>query len=957
MFEHQKKITWYVLLLGGVMLCSGCSRSFWRMNADNDTYSMMADKFTDPRWSLPRVDIKPDPRSRFFDGDNPDFAPLPPDDEAAHAYMHEMKGIRNWHGWHKFGQNFSVENPQWLAPYGLKPEQVLQAEQKPPVKDAPQESMNEQHLGSASNIVQAQFEEPAQGTDNNQNTEEHLVPTIEKMTLPQALELANINSREYQTEMENLYLSALALTFGRFQFGVRYLGIGGGRPSVTSNYISAPPGVNDRLATNSRFGFGQLLPTGAQWAVEIADDTIWLFQGQGRSTTASLLSYRLTQPLLLGAGRKVVLEGLTQQERSVLYQTRTLARFRKSFFTNIVSGNAGYLGLIEQSQTVDNQTRNIYRLEQQLDVLREEASQTLVNTVRNINKLPADFKVPVTLEKNLRYDENAKALIWTGEMTKEKAKQLLAISNDQEFQKFANEIIQIKTTKAVTLDVAVLESQLARSKNALKQAERRRQDTLDAFKIQLGLPPDFQVSIDETMLTQFQLIDPQLSQTEQGLIADVSDWAKLEENSDVTLYQNVVKGLYQFEKRIQKYGIEGIEENMKNVDQMIKTELSNKNSVRDLQRLQKDVARDKQLFRDVKVNQFPLAKAELSSITKTVSATNLKVEDKRKSIRRIAELRETLLNITQSLQVIQIGPRVELVSLAKFQMPLVNATKHGVENRLDLLNSKAQVMDARRRIEIAANQLEAILDIRVEGDIRTPTGVRPFEFRSDQSSYRAGVSFTAPLDQVLQRNNYRSALLDYQRARRTYMAAEDNVKLSIRQNWRQLQVLRENFETSRQAIRIAALQFDQAVEQTRNPKNANQGGNQGLNLLNALSDVLDAQNDFIGIWVSYERSRLNIHRDMGMMEIDPRGVWLDPYYLSIARESSEGSDKRSSSQSSSSQQPEVPGSLPPSTSVEPTNILRGENQRAPRLRHVSATEREATRTRRPVHAGRYRFRH
>ena len=202
-------------------------------------------------------------------------------------------------------------------------------------------------------------------------------------------------------------------------------------------------------------------------------------------------------------------------------------------------------------------------------------------------------------------------------------------------------------------------------------------------------------------------------------------------------------------------------------------------------------------------------------------------------------------------------------------------------------------MDARRRIEIAANELEAILDLRVEGDIRTPTGTRPFEFRSDQSSYRAGISFTAPLDQVLQRNNYRSALLDYQRAKRAYMADEDNVKLSIRQNWRQLRVLQENFEITRRALRIAALQFDQAVEQTRNPKNANQGGNQGLNLLNALGSVLDAQNDFIGIWASYERSRLNIHRDMGMMEIDPRGIWIDSYYLKIAGDSVEGEDRKS----------------------------------------------------------------
>ena len=626
MLDINKTRMLSALILGMIVVSmTGCSRSFWRMNADSDTYNVMRDKFTDPRWQVPRVDIKVDPRSRFFDGDNPDYAPLPPDDEAAHAYMHEMKGIRNWHGWHKFGQRFSVENPQWLAAYGLKPEQMLNGSdaERSPDQSAKAES-------SPIMLVQSTDEPPKLKIEEKNNQEEAknkkqdtttdqpeslLVPTIEDLTLAQALELANINSRDYQTQIENLYLSALTLTFDRFQFGVRFLGIGGGRPSVNSTYSSAPPGLNDRLTTNSRFGFGQLLPTGAQWAVELANDTIWLFQGQGRSTTASLLSYRLTQPLLLGAGKKVVLENLTQRERTVLYQTRTLARFRKTFFTDIVSGNSGYLGLIEQSQNVDNQKRNIFRLVQQLDVLKANASQQLKTTTRDLKKdLPNDFKVPADLTEKLIYNKEKKTLVWKGEMTKEMAQQFLKISDDKDFQDIANDIIQSKTTNTVTLDVAVLESQLARSRNALKQSERRQQDTLDSFKILLGLPPDFQITIDETMLKQFQLIDPRLSATEQGLINYVSEWAVLEEDSEITLFKKVIAGLAIHEKRIRQYGILGIEADMKDVDQMIKSESANKKSVRDMTRLVKDVARDKKLFQDIKMNtELPSAKEEWES--------------------------------------------------------------------------------------------------------------------------------------------------------------------------------------------------------------------------------------------------------------------------------------------------------------------------------------------------------
>jgi len=52
----------------------------------------------------------------------------------------------------------------------------------------------------------------------------------------------------------------------------------------------------------------------------------------------------------------------------------------------------------------------------------------------------------------------------------------------------------------------------------------------------------------------------------------------------------------------------------------------------------------------------------------------------------------------------------------------------------------------------------------------------------------------------------------------------------------------------------------------------------GLDLLNALQNVLDAQNDLVGIWVSYETARLNIYLSTGMLQVDERGLWTDPFY-------------------------------------------------------------------------------
>ena len=129
----------------------------------------------------------------------------------------------------------------------------------------------------------------------------------------------------------------------RFQFQVRYLGIGGRKPTADGTFQSIPQGQNS-ITTNKRFGISRLLPAGGQMAVELANNTVWLFAGPNQTNTASTLSYSLVQPLLLGAGRKVVLEGLTQGERNTLYATRDLARFRKTFFSGVVGNFLGKIG-------------------------------------------------------------------------------------------------------------------------------------------------------------------------------------------------------------------------------------------------------------------------------------------------------------------------------------------------------------------------------------------------------------------------------------------------------------------------------------------------------------------------------------------------------------------------------------------------------------------------------------
>jgi hypothetical protein len=134
------------------------------------------------------------------------------------------------------------------------------------------------------------------------------------------------------------------------------------------------------------------------------------------------------------------------------------------------------------------------------------------------------------------------------------------------------------------------------------------------------------------------------------------------------------------------------------------------------------------------------------------------------------------------------------------------------------------------------------------------------------------------MDLMNERNAYRAALIAFQRARRTYMQLEDQIKFDVRSERRQMLVLKKNLETSRLNLRFALIQLDSAIERSSRPATAGASGVSSTNLLQAFTNVLNVQNDLISTWVSYEQNRINIHRDMDIMEVDERGLWVDPAY-------------------------------------------------------------------------------
>ncbi|MGH2628267.1 MAG: hypothetical protein ACRDHY_16635, partial [Anaerolineales bacterium] len=47
------------------------------------------------------------------------------------------------------------------------------------------------------------------------------------------------------------------------------------------------------------------------------------------------------------------------------------------------------------------------------------------------------------------------------------------------------------------------------------------------------------------------------------------------------------------------------------------------------------------------------------------------------------------------------------------------------------------------------------------------------------------------------------------------------------------------------------------------------------NLLFALSDLRNTQNNLMSVWLNYLASRMRLYREMGIMRLDDRGLWID----------------------------------------------------------------------------------
>ncbi|MFH1921597.1 MAG: hypothetical protein ABIP48_17165, partial [Planctomycetota bacterium] len=247
------------------------------------------------------------------------------------------------------------------------------------------------------------------------------------------------------------------------------------------------------------------------------------------------------------------------------------------------------------------------------------------------------------------------------------------------------------------------------------------------------------------------------------------------------------------------------------------------------------------------------------------------------------ELMQTLAVHFSTVPLLQARIRLERAMLEPIRVDPAKALAIAAENRRDWMNARAALVDAWRQIEVTANDLESDLDVVFSGDLGT-TEEHPFRFRSTNGRLRVGLEFDAPLTRLAERNSYREILIRFQQARRDYYAIEDRIDQSLRQTFRTIDLNRRNFEVSRKAVGVAIDQVEERQLKLLTPPKPGQSSQFGetlaQNLVDALTALLRAQNEFLGVWVDQEVQRLSLDLDLGTMELDAQGMWIPSGHIS-----------------------------------------------------------------------------
>ncbi|MCY2960830.1 MAG: TolC family protein [Planctomycetota bacterium] len=193
------------------------------------------------------------------------------------------------------------------------------------------------------------------------------------------------------------------------------------------------------------------------------------------------------------------------------------------------------------------------------------------------------------------------------------------------------------------------------------------------------------------------------------------------------------------------------------------------------------------------------------------------------------------------------------------------ATRVALANRLDYLTTVEQEVDAVRRVAVAEDALQGVLN--VNGDIRAfSQDGQPLKF--DRTAWGIGFDYSLPFERLPQRNSWREAIVRREAAARTTELAGDRIRADVREDLRQAATQLEGWQIQQNAVQLA----ERRIESTRLQLDAGRADTRDL--LEAQESLLSAQNSATASLIDYTLARMGLYLDMELLRLDETGIRL-----------------------------------------------------------------------------------
>jgi outer membrane protein TolC len=201
--------------------------------------------------------------------------------------------------------------------------------------------------------------------------------------------------------------------------------------------------------------------------------------------------------------------------------------------------------------------------------------------------------------------------------------------------------------------------------------------------------------------------------------------------------------------------------------------------------------------------------------------------------------------------------------------PVEQMVDTAIVTRLDLYNQRERLQDASRKVKIAHQNTLPTVNALTNYEMATPTGHPGLELNPHQRRLSGGLFIDPNLNTLPERNLLRAAQVLEQSTRRTLELQEEQLRATIRTDWRALELARRQYELAQKGLDLAQkrLEIEEALMA--------EGLGTARDIVESQDRLITARDLIISTIIDHNLVRLQLWTDMGVLFIRKDGTWVD----------------------------------------------------------------------------------